>query len=417
VAQLRSVNAKGDTFRLSKIDGRTSVHLDMMRGLAAIVVCVTHLRITFFQDAPHVAHQTALSKAFYFLTRFGPEAVIVFFVLSGLFVGSSVLKAHANNRWSWTPYLVARLTRLYLVLIPALLLGMLWDRLGVAFFGVHSIYGSATFFAQPLDDTFGRAFANVLFLQTITGPTFGTNYALWSLSNEFWYYMLFPLALLCVLRSVAPAKRLLALLASGAIVLFVGSHITAYFAVWLLGALVGLVPLSPRLVRSPRARRALLAIVLAAFALSASIARLWGTNPHVGYWTFFAVNLILGATTAAFVHLSAYDTGQIATHGWNLYRRVARLLSHSSYTLYLVHTPLLVFLSAWLLPGAQWLPDLKHLLLGCVILTVVVAYAYIISRLTEYRTDKVRAFAMRIVGRTSLAAQTTTSSAEAIRKA
>jgi hypothetical protein len=55
---------------------------------------------------------------------------------------------------------------------------------------------------------------------------------------------------------------------------------------------------------------------------------------------------------------------------------------------------LLVFLSAWLLPGRKWVPDAKHLVLGGGIMLLVMAYAYVISRLTEYRTDQVRRVVM-----------------------
>jgi peptidoglycan/LPS O-acetylase OafA/YrhL len=36
---------------------------------------------------------------------------------------------------------------------------------------------------------------NAFFLQTIAGPTFGSNGPLWSLAYEWWYYVLFPLVL------------------------------------------------------------------------------------------------------------------------------------------------------------------------------------------------------------------------------
>jgi peptidoglycan/LPS O-acetylase OafA/YrhL len=35
---------------------------------------------------------------------------------------------------------------------------------------------------------------NLAFLQTIAVPIFGTNGPMWSLANEFWYYLIFPLA-------------------------------------------------------------------------------------------------------------------------------------------------------------------------------------------------------------------------------
>ena len=45
----------------------------------------------------------------------------------------------------------------------------------------------------PLHLDAATFWGNLVFLQTILVPTYGTNALLWSLANEFWYYMLFPL--------------------------------------------------------------------------------------------------------------------------------------------------------------------------------------------------------------------------------
>ena len=47
-------------------------------------------------------------KAFYFLTGLGHQAVIIFFVLSGFFVGGSILKNLEN--FSFKRYFTTRLT-------------------------------------------------------------------------------------------------------------------------------------------------------------------------------------------------------------------------------------------------------------------------------------------------------------------
>lgn len=73
----------------SGISPRTSTHLDLIRGLSALAVMSGH------------------------------EAVMVFFVLSGFFIGTSVLESFRERRWSWRAYLINRLTRLQLVLVPA----------------------------------------------------------------------------------------------------------------------------------------------------------------------------------------------------------------------------------------------------------------------------------------------------------
>ena len=60
-----------------------------------------------------------VGKAFYFVSNYGHTAVIVFFLLSGYFVGGSVLRQVEAGTWSWQRYLTERMSRLWIVLIPA----------------------------------------------------------------------------------------------------------------------------------------------------------------------------------------------------------------------------------------------------------------------------------------------------------
>ncbi len=103
-------------FRLAK---RTSVHLDLIRGVSAAAVMVYHLRGLFFVDYPYLANKSFFSTALYAVTGYGHQAVMVFFVLSGYFIGTSVMESVGKLEWSWRIYLVSRITRLQLVLFPA----------------------------------------------------------------------------------------------------------------------------------------------------------------------------------------------------------------------------------------------------------------------------------------------------------
>ncbi|MFP6614512.1 MAG: acyltransferase family protein, partial [Pirellulales bacterium] len=98
-----------------------SERLDWIRGIAAFAVLIYHIRYRFFFDYSEVPH-TLSTNLFYTLTAFGHDAVMVFFVLSGYFISESVRRDCKKGRWSWIRYLTNRVTRLYVVLIPCLLL-------------------------------------------------------------------------------------------------------------------------------------------------------------------------------------------------------------------------------------------------------------------------------------------------------
>ena len=77
--------------RLAK---RTSVHLDLIRGVSAVAVLLYHLRGLFFVDYPFLGHRIrAHQSALYAVTGYGHQAVMVFFVLSGYFIGTSVMES------------------------------------------------------------------------------------------------------------------------------------------------------------------------------------------------------------------------------------------------------------------------------------------------------------------------------------
>jgi peptidoglycan/LPS O-acetylase OafA/YrhL len=222
---------------------------------------------------------------------------------------------------------------------------------------------------------------NMAFLQTIVVPAFGSNGSLWSLANEFWYYILFPLAA-CVLGRVykkAAQVALCGLLLCG-LVISLQKAILFLFPVWLLGAAlhaIGTKPtaLWPRLVAS---------LVYAVVFLGAAILdrRGWGANPAIrdflfGIATFCFIWVLLGAKREA-KHTTLC--------------RLARAVARFSFTLYVAHLPILTFLAALMLHDTRWLPTMKTGGLALAALVFVVGYAWLLATVTEFKTDQVRAW-------------------------
>jgi peptidoglycan/LPS O-acetylase OafA/YrhL len=370
--------------------GAASVHLDALRGVAAVGVCLNHLRDFFFQDYFKLPHHNPLLAAAYLVTGLGHQWVIVFFVLSGYLVGGSVLRSFALDRWSWRGYLLNRLTRLYVVLIPALLFGGLLDLAGIHLLGATGIYAGRTGTHELNFAVLNRLsipilIGNYAFLQGIYFPTFGSNGPLWSLANEFWYYLAFPLLACALWPRLGVARRLLNVLLFVAVIAFVRPQIALLGTIWLLGVGIHYLPHLPA--GNVLVRRLL--FFVAVIACCATLA--WCKKSHSG-----AGDYVLGLVVTALVYviLSCSRTPMPTAYNWT-----SHAISRSSYTLYLVHVPLLVFLTAWI-AQARWIPTPTHVLEGCAIFVVVMIYAQLVWFFFEKRTDLIRARIKPLVMRT-----------------
>jgi peptidoglycan/LPS O-acetylase OafA/YrhL len=105
--------------------------------------------------------------------------------------------------------------------------------------------------------------------------------------------------------------------------------------------------------------------------------------------------LLSGATAALiWTLLSAGDMASETALG----PRVCRGLARFSYTLYVVHFPLLLLLAGTVVASGRWQPTGSHIAIGLGILALTIAYAYLIAALTEFHTGLVRAWVERRLG-------------------
>jgi peptidoglycan/LPS O-acetylase OafA/YrhL len=315
--------------------------------------------------------------------------VIVFFVLSGYLVGGSVLRSVASGRWSWRSYLLTRLTRLYIVLLPALLLGGALDWAGMHLAGTEAVYsGQASMGSLDknvhLSLTLPTLAANSLFLQTIKLPgmggdpvrAFGTNGPLWSLCNEFWYYLAFPVLVLALTRGRSWRFRIACGLTLAAWGWFVGSEIALLGIPWLMGAMIAYLPPFPARGAWTRGFAIVVSLTLFGGGLAWSYSR-GGSDLY---------NLALGLVVTLLIWVTLHcATAPLPS----CYVKVAQRSAHSSYTLYLTHFPLLIFLKASLhLPRAA--PNWHAFMVSMGLMAVILIYAQVVYELFEKRTDQVR---------------------------
>jgi peptidoglycan/LPS O-acetylase OafA/YrhL len=363
---------------------RTSVHLDLIRGVSALAVMFSHVRGLFFADYSNLVHPSVLQRVLYAVTGFGHQAVIVFFVLSGYFIGTSVCDSVDACRWSWRAYLVNRLTRLQLVLLPALTLGAIWDQLGMRLPQAASFYygGLYKYYVPSVAQrsTVPVFFGNLFFLQSVVSPVFGSNGPLWSLSYEFWYYILFPALMLAAVSWMGVRHRVLYLCFALLVFWFVGPAISLYFLIWLAGAAVGRLRRIPWL-QAPRR----LAFGSAAGGLLFASALFWNRLRPLS--SEAAADFLICACFSMWLFVLLHGIRKDASPA---YAGTAKTFSGFSYTLYLVHFPALLLLRGLLDPQGSWQPDPLHLFYGLGIAALILGYAYLVAEFTEGRTAAVR---------------------------
>jgi len=343
------------------------------------LVLVDHWRNLFFVNFHELGAERFLFAIPYILTAGGHQAVVVFFVLSGFLIGGTIHRAFERGEWSGASYLTQRLVRLWIVLVPGLLLCFLCDQIQVAFVASRGLIASAT--AQ--NDTLVDFVSNLFFLQGIVGPAFGSDGPLWSLANEFWYYILYPLALIAILPSTRPRARLIAAAAFLVLGLWLRTTVLRQFPLWLFGA--GLINL-PRLRLSNLLRRVAVVIY---------VPIVFGCTEFQGVLGIVS-DYILAAATAILIWMLLSASQAASSTAVDV--RLSRGLARFSYTLYVVHFPFLMLIAVFVVGNRRWQPTFVHIATGLAILVVTVVYAYAVASLTEFHTASVRRWVEQRLG-------------------
>ena len=345
-------------------DRRQILSFDALRAVAALLVMSSHVRDVFLTGwRPGFGVGAWL---LYELTSFGHPAVMVFFVLSGFWITKVVVERQEAGTFNWGDYLLDRLSRLWLVLLPALLLGAVADTITFHVlhfpppgFGAQSIpadvqtHLSPTWFA-----------ANALFLQGLFAPAFGSNGPLWSLTNEFWYYLWFPALHMAMTRRRITVPAVLALLTA-----MVFRPLLPGFVCWLCGSALYM---ASRRYAAPKGWPALLA------------------------WIPFLVLFVVDRPTDSWLRDIALAVAAVLPFwqamGWS-FRRGEALAAYgagSSFSLYVIHFPLLA-LTAGAVGLHERLRPTVATMAGCIVLgTALTLAAWAFSQLTERHTRRVR---------------------------
>jgi peptidoglycan/LPS O-acetylase OafA/YrhL len=334
--------------------------LDGLRGLAALYVVVNHI---FLRTFPGYPHDHAPFWAGWFI--YGRFAVVVFIVLSGFSLALS------PARHGWRLDAVSRFARRRARrILPAYWAALVFS-LAVAWLVVpppgQAVPGGKS------------VLVNGLLVQNLVGAP-SPNRSFWTMAVEAQLYLAFPLLLLMVRRfgaAVMVACVTLLVVALG----IVGPHVSGLstFVVQSppdLAALFALGILTAGVVGAGRARRVWPWPWLALAAAAPVLATIWWRG---SVWTLghlLWVDLALGPAIACL--LAALAGGRPAALVRLLEARPVRRLGLSSYSLYLIHGPIVIVVYDRLVAGrvAQGVPAFLVTVAIAVPVTILFARAF-----------------------------------------
>ncbi|RLP73860.1 acyltransferase [Mycetocola manganoxydans] len=321
--------------------------LDGVRGIAAVVVLLYHHTLVARPALEQIPGAWEwLTQSPLKLVTAGTEAVLVFFVLSGLVVALPALR----NGFDWLAYYPSRLVRLYLPVVASLLLAAAFILLVPHADGqvtADSWLEKRNADEAPLSLLLGEA--------TLLPETYTLNNVLWSLRWEVLFSLLLPVFIVAT-RAVGRHVGLAVFVSGGAMVLGRVLELDAlvYLPTFFLGTLI---------------------------AANLDRLRAWGASVHERYggwvWAALAVSSSAVLITSWLARPIAPAGSQVSAVLWGLAgfgaaglivvaivsplaerlldSPLPRWLGKVSFSLYLVHIPVLATVAYLIGDGRWWL--------------------------------------------------------------
>lgn len=324
-----------------------SIYLDLVRFTAAMTVFLGH------------ASGKLTGGFLWQLGSYLDTAVMIFFVLSGFVIAF----VYDVKEKTLTDYSIARVSRLSSVVIPALLLTIICDQVGILV--NHELYYGGPWPA-PVNNV-ANYVLSLFLVQNLWGLDLnpGINLMFWSLSFELVFYCLF--AALFYLKG---KQRIIVFIV---ICLLSGPDILLYFPIWLLGtALYFITKKDISFISSfPRLSAGLSFVFLAVLL----IATPW-LNKHFNYSAEFMISPrhIIADYIAAIIfslHLLFINPLLKRVHPLlHFFAKPISFFAALTFSLYLFHRPLIQFFAAFSSDLSSW--ESRLLVVGGSFMVVVV---------------------------------------------
>lgn len=299
-----------------------SLYLDFVRFFAACLVVLSHLA----KNSVFPADITP------FIPDFGREAVIMFFVLSGFVIAYT--KEHKHK--TIDHYCIARLTRIYSVALPILLLTVVLDLIGLKY---NPEAYSALYQYEKLYVYIPLHLAFLGEIWTLSEQPF-TVAPYWSLGYEVWYYVFF-----IFFGFYSGFKRWLLCLLT---IMFFGYKLLLLLPVWLAGVYLYkyryLIKLKSIVARVVFCLSLTCIILFEFYDIDASLLalgeRIW---PFYSLPLGSAVSYLADYVMCILVIINFYTAQHLSFKTLHLIKGGIIKMSSYTFTLYLLHAPVMIF--------------------------------------------------------------------------
>jgi peptidoglycan/LPS O-acetylase OafA/YrhL len=312
------------------VSAELSIYLDLMRIVAATMVVVYHIN-----------GSAVTGRMLWRIADYGPDGVMIFFVLSGFVISYVAVHRERSPR----AYFVARAARIYSVAVLAVPVTLLADAIGRAF--MPSLYSGLSSYnpnTSWTDVASALTFTNELWSRHVF---FGSDEPYWSLGFEVWYYVLFGVALF--------VRGWRGWVGVALTLLLGGPKIAMYFLIWLMGwaayRRIEQARSEGRPVMNRALGAALFVLTPAAYALLhaniVAIADGPGSEFRLNYTTLLHYGYDLGVGLLFTLHVLGFAAiAPFAQRLTTRFGRPIRWCAGATFTLYLMHEPLMLCLAS-----------------------------------------------------------------------
>jgi peptidoglycan/LPS O-acetylase OafA/YrhL len=317
-----------------KFSTATSVFLDVLRLLSAIMIAGVHLTQPFF------------SVGWSNLTDYGKPALVMLFLLSGLVIRYVTVMRRGKMSDFW----IDRISRVYSVVVPALVFTIVASYLAMRINPAYYLPNWGMNNDRPLL----RIGMNLIFMAQSWNLTLDpfSNGPFWTLSYEVFYYVFYAVGLYLVGMRRAFWLLIIAILA--------GQHILLLLPLWLIGCLAQDIYQRARDPRISFKKLNLiflcvgavgLVLVPATFSLliyfKGLLTRFFWTHHHAPinlHWAYIYYEEGIPIVFLLLWAMLLFERLQLMEK--SRWVRWVRLLSEATFPLYLLHFPFFVLIAA-----------------------------------------------------------------------